>query len=165
MTAPIHTLDWRGVALHSGVLREWASEQDRLIVWLPTDRDGSCQYWQRISTVSRAVIVQHEGLSTIAATAIQARQRARGILSGFLRRFHRVSEDLAWVLPNGETVQQCGGRQTDLLLVWSDEHSQQLDEKQIHEHWSQARVFNRSARTCSWCGAWQHRLPAPEPRR
>ena len=120
VTSPIATLDWRGMALHSGVLREPPSEPDRLIVWVAAERDGNCRHWQRISTVPRAAVVQHANLSTMAATAIGARQQARGIFSGLVRRFRRHAEDLALVLPNGEAVQQCGERQTGLLLVRSE---------------------------------------------
>ena len=138
MTRSIPTPDWRGLALHSGVLREPASEPDRLIVWLPTEREGDCQRWQRISTATRAAVVQHEGLSTVAATAIRARQRGRGIFGRLTRCFRRHAEELAWSLPNGETVEQFGARETGLLVVWTEEGSHGLDEPQIRDRWPQA---------------------------
>ena len=139
MADPIHIPHWRGVALHSGTLREVAADRSRLVLWVPGEREGNGQQWLRISTMHDAPVVQQQGLSAIAATAIQARQQLRGALLGdLLRRFRRHAEDLAWMLPTGEAVQQCGERQTELLLVWKENQEQPLDEAQIHQRWPQA---------------------------
>ena len=137
MTDPNDKMDWGQVTLHPGVLREPSPENGRLVLWLPAERSGSDQYWQRVSSVPRATITRSRGLCSMAATAIRARQRGKSFLGGLLRRFRRVPDDRAWLLPNGETAEQCGERQTDLLLVWSEDRGQPLDETCIQEQWSQ----------------------------
>jgi tetratricopeptide (TPR) repeat protein len=149
MTGSIPAPDWRQVALHPGVLREPGPDDGRLVVWLPAEQDASYQYWQRIGSVPRAAITQHQGLSAIAATAIRARQLVRGRFGGLLRRFRRGLKEGDWLLPNGDTAEQCGERQTDLLLVWTENQSQPLDEARVRGYWPQSeRVQSLGPHVC-----------------
>jgi len=138
MTDRIDAPDWRQVVLHAGILREPSPEDGRLVLWLPTERDGNCQCWQRVSTVPRAAIERRQGLCAIAATTIQARQQIRRFFVSLMRRLRHAPGDCEWLLPNGETAEQCGARQTDLLLVWAEYHHLPLDETRIREDWPQS---------------------------
>jgi len=104
-----------------------------------------------------------QGILTVQATAIPAQQRfpswfakllVDGIVVGNLELLQQRSpswfakllgllghktEGQTWVLPNGQAAEQTGPRQTDLLLVWSDDDANPLDETCIQEHWPQCR--------------------------
>ena len=137
MTTPVHPPDWREITLHPGVLREADPENNRLVVWLLAEADDRCQYWHRVSSVPRATIARDRDLCTVAATAIRARQPVRRLFGRLLRRF-RSTRDGSWLLPNGETAEQCGERETDLLLVWAEDHNEPLDETRVQENWPQS---------------------------
>ena len=81
MADTMKTLDWDQVAIQQGVLREPTPENDRLVLWLPDRQDRGSQYWHRVSTVPHAAITRCEGLCTIPATAIRARQLDQHFLS------------------------------------------------------------------------------------
>ena len=71
MTLP----DWRNFILEAGLVVEPASDGTRLVVWLPRDRDGHFQYWDRVSSVARAEVTSEDGLCTTAAALVPARQQ------------------------------------------------------------------------------------------
>jgi tetratricopeptide (TPR) repeat protein len=138
MPDPFSLPNWRDIALHPGVLRESAlGDNRRLVVWLPVERDRNCQHWHRVSVVPYAEVIEHEGLSSVAATMIRARQQVRGVFHALLSRFRRGAGGNTWQLPNGNEAKQEGARRTDLVLVWSDE-GHPLDESRIREQWPQS---------------------------
>ena len=109
---------WPQPILHPGLLREPSTDGRCLILWLPGQRNGSFQYWHRVSTLPRAVLTINQGLCTTAATALQAKQRIRGVLGKLLARLWPPQSDGLWLLPNGDSAEQCGERQTDLLSIF-----------------------------------------------
>src|SRR5438270_315392 len=108
-------IDRHNLVLDEGVLLEPVPESNRLVLWLPAERERGFQLWQRISSVANADVCVDRGLCSIAATAIRARQRVGGLWRGLLRLFHRPSEEQTWMLPNGSAAEQCGERRTDLV--------------------------------------------------
>src|SRR5438445_10502689 len=131
-TIPTMTsIDWNKLALNTGVLLEAVPESNRLVLWLPAEREHGFQFWQRIGGVPNADIRVEQGLCSIAATAIRARQRVGGLLRGLLRGFHRASDEQTWMLPNGGAAEQSSERQTDLILVWPLEEMDALDEARL----------------------------------
>ena len=48
-----------------------------------------------------------------------------------------------WLLPNGETAEQEGERETDLLLAWPREETSSLDEGALRSRWPEARRVQR----------------------
>jgi hypothetical protein len=56
-----------------------------------------------------------------------------------LHPFRRAAEDRAWLLPDGQKAEQCGPRETDLLLVWSENDDHPLDEARVRELWPRSR--------------------------
>jgi tetratricopeptide (TPR) repeat protein len=135
--------DWRQMALEAGVLREPVSDGGRIVLWLPGERDGAFQHWERIGSVARAEVTEEQGLCAIAATSVSARQRVKGVLGKLLGRIHEARGSRALVLPNGTSAEQAGERATDLLLVWSADDADTLDEERIQSRWPEAQRYQR----------------------
>ena len=45
--------DWRNLVLLEGILLEPVRDDNRMVFWLPTERDRQFQYWERVGTVPR----------------------------------------------------------------------------------------------------------------
>jgi hypothetical protein len=71
-------------------------------------------------------------------TSIRVRQPALSIVGKLVRHFRRTGRVREWLLPGGERVEQCGERQTDLLLVWAKEDTTALDEPWLRSRWPQS---------------------------
>jgi tetratricopeptide (TPR) repeat protein len=136
-------LDWQDLILDPGILREPVSDGNRIVLWLPGDRDGAFQQWERIGSVARAEVTEDQGLCAMAATLVPARQRIKGALGKLLGRLHEAKGNRALVLPNGQSAEQAGERATDLLLVWSEDDAESLDEARIQSRWPEARRHQR----------------------
>ena len=50
-----------------------------------------------------------------------------------------------WYVPAGQITEQCGERRTDVLLVWADDSSEQIDETQIRQQWPGCQESRRLA--------------------
>jgi tetratricopeptide (TPR) repeat protein len=127
--------DWRTLSVNDGILMEPVPEGGRLVLWLPEERSGGFQYWQRLGTVANTEVTVEQGVYASEATSIRARQRVGGLFGGLFRGFGRKAGDTAWMLPNGTSAQQCGDRRNDLLLVWTQDDGIALDEAQIRLRW------------------------------
>jgi tetratricopeptide (TPR) repeat protein len=136
-------IDWRGVILLDGLLREPESDESRLLVWLPAEIEGDFQYWERIGNVARGEIVVEEGLCATPATSIRARRRVKGLFGKLLGRFGEGRGKRSFALPSGEWVEQCGERSADGLLVWPDDPAEDLDEERVRSRWPEARRHRR----------------------
>jgi tetratricopeptide (TPR) repeat protein len=130
--------DWRDFALDDGMLREANADGGRIVVWLPVDRDADHQYWERIANVTRGDIAIDQGLCTTGATSIRARQRVRGFAGKLWSRLLTSNHNRDFPLPNGGSAEQCGDRQNDLILVWSEEQGGSLDETRMQSKWPKA---------------------------
>src|SRR6266404_2486348 len=102
---------WQNLKLGRGVLREPCPEDDRLILWIPGDRQGRFQQWDRLSTVPRAPITIELGVSAIAATSVPTQQALLGWLLPVLGRLREKTEEGTWRLPNGSLAETSGARQ------------------------------------------------------
>jgi tetratricopeptide (TPR) repeat protein len=129
--------DWRKLVLHHGVLAE-PSECDRIVLWVRGSRENGFQYWQRISTASRAMTVIEDGIGAITATALVTRQQIRGFFGRLLKRFRGPPGGPAWLLPSGETTEQCGERQRDVIVVWAEGEAICLDEASLRTRWPES---------------------------
>jgi tetratricopeptide (TPR) repeat protein len=134
-------IDWREMALDGRILRELESDSSRLVVWRPAESEDGSQDWQRIGNVARGEITVEDGLCSTPATTIRARRQAKGFLGKLLGRFGEGKRTFA--LPNGESVEQCGDRAADCLLVWPEESAEDLDEERVRSRWPQARRYER----------------------
>jgi tetratricopeptide (TPR) repeat protein len=130
--------DWRDFALEDGMLREANPDGGRIVVWVPTDRDAGYQYWERIANVARGEIAIEEGLCTTGANSIRARQNVRGLAGQLWGRLLGSKRERDFQLPNGSSAEQCGTRQNDLILVWSQEQGRILDLARIQSRWPKA---------------------------
>ncbi len=135
--------DWGKTALEDGVLREPTSDGGRVVLWLPGESDNSFQYWERVGSVPRAEVGVEQGLYSMAAASVPAKQRLKGVMGKLLSRFHEAKGKHTLVLPGGETVEPCGERSTDLLLVWAQDDGQPLDESRVKAVWPEARRHRR----------------------
>jgi tetratricopeptide (TPR) repeat protein len=136
-------IDWREMPLDGGVLRESESDESRLIVWLLSENEGDSRYWERIGNVARGEIVVDAGLCSTPATRIQARRSTQGFLGKLLGRFGDGKGKRSFVLPSGESVEQCGERSVDCLLAWPDDLAEVLDDERVRSRWPEARRHRR----------------------
>ena len=83
--------DWRNLVLLEGILLEPVRDDNRMVFWLPTERDRQFQYWERVGTVPRAEIRVEQGIRSLPATSVRARQRLGGSLLGKLPRKRRLT--------------------------------------------------------------------------
>jgi tetratricopeptide (TPR) repeat protein len=135
--------DWRDFALEDGMLPESNPDGGRIVLWLPTDRDAGYQYWERVANVTRGEIAIDQGLCTTGATSIRARQRVRGFAGQLWSRLLTSNQNRDFQLPNGVSAEQCGDRQNDLILVWSEGQGEILDEARIQSRWPKARRIQK----------------------
>jgi tetratricopeptide (TPR) repeat protein len=130
--------NWRDFALEEGTLREAIPDGGRIVLWLPTDRDASFQYWERVANVTRGEIAIDQGLCTTGATSIRARQRVSGLAGWLWGRLRASKRTRDFQLPKGGAAEQCGDRESDLILVWSEEQGGILDAARIQSRWPKA---------------------------
>lgn len=145
-TGRIEKPDWQQLELEPGVLREPSPDVHRIILWVPEDQDGGFRHWERISNVAGADVTVERGTFATAAASVRARQKVQGLFSKLLQPFRRTTGAHTWVLPNGETAEQCGERQTDLLLVWAEEGAGPLEESQVRTCWPEGNRFRKIGR-------------------
>jgi len=138
--------DWRGFAFDQGVLPEPISEGSRLVLWIPAERDGSFQYWERVGNVARAEITVEDGLCATAATSIRSRQLLKRSLGQLLRWLRERKGNRDFSLPNGASSQQCGERRTDLMLVWAEDKDSLLDLARVKSRWPQGTRIQQLGR-------------------
>lgn len=139
MTVPA----WQDLVLDAGVLREPATEPGRIVLWVPGESDGDYQYWERVGNVARSEIVVADGLCAVPAATLPARRRIRGILGKLLGTLGAGKTKRSFVLPGGESVEQCGERSTECLLVWPEDAAESLDQDRVESRWPEARRHRR----------------------
>jgi tetratricopeptide (TPR) repeat protein len=127
--------DWKTVELDKGVLREPVAEADRLVFWLQVS-EGTDRLWERVSSTSRSPVLAEQGLCAVAASGIRARPRTGGL---FRKLLGRSAGGHVWLLPTGESVEQVGGRETNLLLAWSADEAAPLNEADLRARWPDSR--------------------------
>ena len=141
------TIDWQRFVLEAGVLAEPIPDGDRVLLWLPAaGRDGGFRYWERVGNAARAAITTEQGVCSTEATSIQARQRVRGAFGKFLPRFRAAPAAHALTLPNGESAERVGQRQTDLALAWGADEAHPLDEDRVKARWPACREARKIGR-------------------
>ena len=127
--------DWRALGLDPKILAEPVTDGSRVVFWLPADRDSKVRHWQRVAIVPRAEIKTEKGQCATAATSIRARECRGGVLSGLWERVRGSHGSRTFQLPNGRTVEQCGERQSDLILVWPELNGHGLELDQLQARW------------------------------
>jgi tetratricopeptide (TPR) repeat protein len=127
--------DWRSFALEEGVLLESNSAESRVVFWVRADRDSSFQYWERVGSVARAEVTREDGLGATAATSVRARRLHTRSLGHLWRRLRERKAEREFVLPDGTCCQQCGGRRTDQMLVWSEDNDVPIDLSRVKSRW------------------------------
>jgi len=110
--------DWHKLERACGILAEPIQENDRIVLWREAERHTGWQHWERIANVARAPIMVEQGIASIPATIVEAKQPIRGVFGQILQRFRKPTEQPGWLLPNGASAEQVGERRTDALLAW-----------------------------------------------
>ena len=143
---------WNNLYLSDGVLREPTPDDNQIVLWLPQETDGRFRIWQRISNVPGAATLVQAGIHATPATAMRARQHLNGFFGRLFRRFTQPT-GTTWLLPNGDTVDQCGDRQTDLMLVWAENAADSLAESSIKSFWPESKQVMRIGKGLFlvWC--------------
>ncbi len=140
----MRTPDWRNLVLGEGILSEPPREDNRVVLWLPTNRDREFQYWERIGTVPRGEIQAELGICAMPATSIRARQRLRvGFLGKLTRKLVGAGGEESWTLPNGQAAERAGERKTDLALAWPQDDFASLSEEQARTRWPGLTRFQK----------------------
>ncbi|MFO0889415.1 MAG: tetratricopeptide repeat protein [Isosphaeraceae bacterium] len=136
------SLDLQKVKLDEGILAELVRENDRVVLWRPEGEDREYQYWERIGTMPRAQVQMDQGLCTVTASLVRARQRKS---SGFLGKLARklTGGEESWMLPNGQPAEKCGERRANLLLAWPEDEMLLLDEAAARTRWPAMTRFER----------------------
>jgi hypothetical protein len=57
--------------------------------------------------------------------------------------FTKAAAEATWRLPNGTSAEQWGDRQTDMLLVWTEDKTSTLDEPRLRSRWPECRRVQR----------------------
>jgi len=137
------TMDWRDLGIDDRILTEPTADGNRLILWLPGDRDQSFQHWERITSVVHGDVKIEQGLCSTEATSIPARKAVKGGLGTLWRRVVPAKGSRVLHLPNGESVEQCGDRQAGLILVWAEDATDLLDENRLKSRWPEGERFQK----------------------
>jgi tetratricopeptide (TPR) repeat protein len=132
----MRTPDWRKVNFVDHILPEPIPDEDRLVFWLPEEGERGLRSWERIATVPGAKIQVEQGIGFVAATSIVARRL--GFLDRLRRGMRPRSAAQAWTLPNGQALEQVGGRRSDLVLAWTEDEVTPLDDARIKTRWPQS---------------------------
>src|SRR3954453_3571229 len=74
---PMPLPDGRPLVVADGILLE-PSPEGLLILWLPGERGGGYQHWERVAPLARSTVTTERGVRSIAATSVPARQRLGG---------------------------------------------------------------------------------------
>lgn len=135
--------DWRRIPLIDGLLREPALDSQGLTIWFAGKREAEFQEWERIASVPHAEYTVEPGIGAVAATSVPVRQPIKGVWGKLWKRFQKASEGRSWLLPNGEKVEQCGERRSDLLFLWAEQQSTALNESWIKAHWPTCSEMRR----------------------
>src|SRR5438270_397604 len=137
--------DWRTLELAPGVVREPTPEATRLVLWLPEPAEAGAGRWQRISSGRSDPFHPEQGLCAVSGTSISIRvlQPPHGLMGRLFLHFRKPTDTVTWHLPNGRVAEQVGERQTDLLLVWSDNASRLVDETRIKTCWPHSSRVQR----------------------
>lgn len=132
-----------GLELEPGILWEQTLAPGRLLLWLPVPSLGQARLWERVGSVPGPHVSLEQGFCTIPATLIPARQCSAGWLAKLLGWLGRRPQGQTWLLPNGQSAEQTGERQSDLLLAWAAEGAAPLDEARLKARWPQCRRIQR----------------------
>lgn len=128
--------DWRNLKLGNGILLEPVRDDSRVVFWRPEQQDREFQYWERIGSVPRAEVRADQGICSLPAAVVRARQRkSAGLLGKLVRKLGGSGGDEAWSLPDGQPVEKCGDRKTDLVLAWPEDPGATLDESAARLLW------------------------------
>lgn len=138
--------DGRPLAVEDGVLIEPATEDGRVVLWLPGLQAEGFQYWDRVSTAAAATVTSMAGLCSAAAALTPARQRTGTSFPTFFRRLVGSKTNPSWTLPNGRTCERSGARRTDLILAWAEDENRPVDEEQVRGRWPAAQSIRRLGR-------------------
>jgi tetratricopeptide (TPR) repeat protein len=137
--ATLRRPDGRTTTAKGGVLVEPASAGGRVVFWLQGDRGRGYQDWDRVGSVPHSAIAVGQGICTVAAVSVGARQRLGNPFLRLLRRLRRSRATRVWTLPDGNVVEQCGERRTDLILAWSEDETTPLEESRVARRWPESQ--------------------------
>jgi tetratricopeptide (TPR) repeat protein len=137
---------WQDLVCETAIFPEPIEDGLRIVLWIRGAREHRYQYWERIGSVARGEITEQQGLCTIAAVSVRARERVGSSIAGLWKDLRGPRGDRRYLLPNGRSVEQCGERQTDLLLVWTEPEHESLDEARLKGRWPEGTRFSRLAR-------------------
>ncbi|SIO58940.1 Tetratricopeptide repeat-containing protein [Singulisphaera sp. GP187] len=138
--------DGRPLVADEGVLLDAASGDGRLVLWLPGAQADGFRHWDRVGTAAGAIVTAIDGLCSLPVVLSPAQQQTGMGLPAFLRRLVRSKTEPTWKLPGGGTCARSGPRRTDLVLAWSDDGKDSLDEARIRGRWPASQEIRRIGR-------------------
>ena len=115
-----------------------AREGERIVLWLPGSREGDYRHWERVSSVARAEVSVAQGICSIPANSVRAREPCAGFLGKLWQRWRGPVRGRAWILPHGRSAEQRGERATDVVLAWAADGAV-LDEVRVRLHWPESK--------------------------
>src|SRR5271166_4085461 len=111
-------LDWQTVELHQGVYREPSPDENRIVLWILGNSDGVFRFWDRVSNVPGAKIVEEQGVCNTEAACLPARQKIAGVFGKLFNVFRRTGDGTSWLVPSGGSAEQAGERISGMMLIW-----------------------------------------------
>jgi hypothetical protein len=153
------------LALKKGVIPEPTPGDDRIVLWLPGDRDGAFRRWQRVSSLPRGEVTVRQGLCATPATSVPAREPLLGVVGKLFRSFRKVADDRALILPDGRTAERCGDKRSDLILVWAERGAGGVDEGRIRSRWPESKGVEKIGENLFLVSGVEAPSPPPEPER
>ncbi len=151
----------RPLIVDGNVLLEPASE-GRVVLWLPCERGGGFQNWERVATVAGAAVDSAEGLGSIPVMSVNVRQRLGGAFGKLFQKLTGGASDRVWTLPNGQSGEQNGKKRSDRRLVWSEDEGAPLDEGKIKARWPQSREWRSIGKNLFVIGGVEVERPSTE---
>src|SRR5262249_21307183 len=103
-----------------------------------------------------------KGICATPATAVRARQRTRSFFGKLLQRFQKTSQEQTWMLPNGEPAEQCGERESNLLLAWAEDETSGLDEPRLAARWPSSTRCQQLAKNLFLVSGIERATASPE---
>jgi tetratricopeptide (TPR) repeat protein len=134
---------WQNLVTYECILRQENLADNSLVLWLPGFCEGSYQHWERLHIVGHSQTSLERDIRVVAASLNPARQKQQRWFDRLLAGLSRSNRGTCWELPNGTVAVPSGECESDVVVVWSEDHASPPDEAWLRSHWPQCQRVQR----------------------